>query len=404
MRRLLQHAGTPVAVTALLLLAGVVLGGARPTDTLTAGQSPRLTFQAEGRMGRLAPLAGAQGRHPGTLAVLGELPPREKGRVSVLFIGNSQTMAIMDMRPEDRLSVTWLGATLNHGERDQPFAVRLASEANLTMSELLIKLAIATPDNVRRPDVVVVGIVLDGLRWVEARGDVVALVDSDVARGAIRRAMTGPPALSAATRAVEDLLALRAARSAGPSEVRLNGRSVGWPIADLEQRLDGWAESGLPLFGARRDLHARIKLFYTNVRNKIFAFRTATRRPIAPAMYATNLELIEASLRLLQEQRVRSIFYIAPIRPLEPNPYVAEDVERFRRDLSTLCRRYGALYLDYTRLVPEALWTNYPVEDASGIGGQPDFAHFTGAAHRLLGERLAADLRPWIEPLLAGER
>jgi hypothetical protein len=157
-------------------------------------------------------------------------------------------------------------------------------------------------------------------------------------------------------------------------------------------------------FRARRDLLGTLKLKYTALRNWVFGFRTTTKRPIAPALYATNLEFIELTLRFLRQQGIKGVFYLAPIRPLEPNPYVPEDVDRFRKELASLCERYGAVYMDYSRLIPEALWTNYPESDQSGIGGQPDFAHFTGKAHQVLAERLVADLRPTLHSWLTDKR
>jgi len=403
LKYLLQRAGAPLTVLALLIIVSAAVAKSQATDVSTAGQNRRLSFEVGGQMGRLTPLAGVSGQRPMTLALLRELPARRAGLTSVLVIGNSQTMAIMDRRPEDRLSSAWLATTLNGWDRDEPFAVRLASEANLTMSELLIKLAVATGDAARRPDAVVVGIVLDGLRWVEARADLVALVDSDGVRGAITRALDGPPRLVAAGRAMEEVLRTRQPVAAG-GEARPARLAAGWPIAGVERALNRQAEAYVPLFAERRNIQAKLRLRYTSVRNAVFGFKTTTRRPIAPAMYTANLELIEGVMRLLREQGVRVVFYIAPIRPLEPNPYHPEDVARFRRGLAGLCQRYGLPCLDYSGLVPEALWTDYPEQDASGVGGQPDFAHFTGAAHRLLGERLARDIRPWLEPRAAARR
>ncbi len=87
------------------------------------------------------------------------------------------------------------------------------------------------------------------------------------------------------------------------------------------------------------------------------------------------------------------ILYLGPIRPIQPNRNTPEDIARFRKDIPTLCRAYKATCLDYTDLIPPDLWTNYPDEDIAA-GGQLDFAHFTGAGHRLLAERLIADVGP----------
>ena len=395
----------PVVIVALFLGANALVVKMAPTNTLTGGQNRRLSFQASGEVGYLVPLAGVQGPSGAALAgILRDLPPNRHGTLSVLYIGNSQTMAIMDMEPGDRIVVAWFASLLNHGD-DGPFAVRLASEANLTMSELLLKTVVAALDPSRRPDVEVVGIVLDGLRWVEARGELVKFAESLGFREQVRRLLENGPPLPAAARAVEGLLQHVGAGS------ELGGGATGEPgsrdarsIARVERQLQDRTEKLVPLFRARRHLLGTFKLKYTALRNWVVGFTTTTKRPIAPALYATNLEFIELTLRFLRRQGIKGVFYLAPIRPVEPNPYVPEDIDRFRKELASLCERYGAVYMDYSRLIPEALWTNYPESDRSGIGGQPDFAHFTGRAHQVLAERLVADLRPMFHSWLTDKR
>lgn len=398
----------PGTVVVLLIGVNIVVSRMTPVDPMVAGQNARLSFQAGGRVGdptvRLTPLAGVQGEPTkATAAILAELPANHRDSLSILYIGNSQTMAIMDMEPGDRIVPAWLVELLNDGRGDEPFAVRLASEANLTMSELLIKSIVAALEPSRRPDVEIVGIVLDGLRWVEARAELVTLAGSPAVREHVRRALAAGPPLPAAARSLETLArsdgtAARAERD--DATTRRDERA----IDRAERRLQRWSETNITLFGARRNLLGAINLKYTELRNWAFGFRTTTKRPIAPALYATNLELIELTLRFLHQQGIRAVFYVAPIRPRDPGPYVAEDVERFRRELARLCERYGAVYADYTRVIPGNLWTNYPDSDRSGVGGQPDFAHFTGRAHRQLAERLAADIGPRLRTWLAQKR
>ena len=100
------------------------------------------------------------------------------------------------------------------------------------------------------------------------------------------------------------------------------------------------------------------------------------------------------ALRYARSKNIQVVFYLAPMRlGVQPNPNVPSDVTRFRRDVPDLCQRYGVPCLDYVDLIPESLWTNYP-DNGVGLGAQRDFAHFTGAAHKLLAERLISDLGP----------
>jgi lysophospholipase L1-like esterase len=134
----------------------------------------------------------------------------------------------------------------------------------------------------------------------------------------------------------------------------------------------------------------QVALGYYEWRNRVLGITTASARPVPESSYRASLEMIELALRYAQSSRIQVVLYLSPIRPIQPNPNLPSDVARFRRDVPALCRRYGVKCLDYLDLVPEALWTNYP-DDAVGAEGQRDFAHFTGAAHKLLAEKLMAD-------------
>jgi hypothetical protein len=62
-----------------------------------------------------------------------------------------------------------------------------------------------------------------------------------------------------------------------------------------------------------------------------------------------------------------------------------------------LCARYRVTCLDYVDLIPEKLWSDYDQEDAA-TAGQRDFAHFTGAGHKLLAESLLEQVGALLAP------
>ncbi len=101
------------------------------------------------------------------------------------------------------------------------------------------------------------------------------------------------------------------------------------------------------------------------------------------------------AFRFARQNGIQVVVYLAPIRPIQPNPNLPAEVAKFRRDLPLLCSKYGVTCFDYTDAVEEKLWTNYPDNEA-GVENQRDYAHFTGAAHRLIAEKLFGALEPML--------
>src|SRR5262249_30351547 len=154
-----------------------------------------------------------------------------------------------------------------------------------------------------------------------------------------------------------------------------SGRGGTSLAARAEESMQRGLDEHLPLFRERKSLYGIFLTDFIAARNKVLGVSTSTRRPMQPSMYSTNVEIIEATLRFLASRNVHAVIYFAPIRPIEPNPYDPTDVKRFRRDMADVCARNRAVFLDYSGLVPEEMWTNYP-DSTVGKGGQRDYAHF----------------------------
>jgi hypothetical protein len=340
--------------------------------------------------------------------VYSALPANNWDHLSILFLGNSQSYAIMDYSPGDQCMITFLSDMLNRGveKADAKFPVRYGSVPNLRMSEVLTKSVTGVGDQQHRPDVVLVGIVLDGLRVLEAR--------TGIAQGA------GAPAVSKeladlAQRNPEFQLAMPAVRNlaAGPEAQAGAARPQGpgqnglFAAGAIEEKLQAKFDRSVPLFRKRVDIYAYLVRLYETQRNTLLKIDTSSRRPMPIATYRTNLQLIELTMKYLREHKVHAVLYFAPIRPIEPKPYDPADVARFRQDFMALCARQGAVCLDYSNLVPEEMWTVYQDNEPTGKTGQRDFAHFTARAHQKVASQLMADLLPnlrdWLSEKHAGK-
>ena len=341
--------------------------------------------------------------------VYSPLPENRSDRLSILFTGNSQTYSVMDYSPGESNMITSLSDILNGGVEtaNARFPVRYGSEGNLRVSELLIKSADAVNASGRRPDILICSMVLDGLRWVDARAELTQRAKDPQMHKELDALVSGRSDFPLATGVINSMANTADIESGDQpqalqpgvqpkevfqSESKYNKR---FSAARAENWLQSRLDASVPLFAKRRMMYTLFIYYYLAARNGLFRLDTASRRPIPQGMYETNMQLLELTLLYLREHKVHTVLYFAPIRPIEPNPYNPPDIERFRRDLPALCARQGATCFDYSNLIPEEMWTKYPTY-IPGQSGQRDFAHFTGRAHRKVAEQLASDLAPYL--------
>lgn len=357
------------AATILLLIAANIVARTVNVDPLAVAQNSRLIF-----------LRPESPHDP----LYGPLPINDASHLGILYCGNSQSYAVMDARPGDRSVISWLFTLLNGGSvsASSAYAVRYGSLPNLTLSELTIKTVAAGVDRAHAPDVVIGGIVVDSLRWLDPRAEVAAMARAPAVRLALTEALGVPGQLGRARQLLQASLDPKTDGGATPS---------GFSAAAIEQAWEDRLDQNIALFGHRKDLYSRFVAEYLTVRNSVLHIDTSTRRPIPEETYRTNLELIELMLAYARRNGIHAVLYMAPVRPLPSNPADPAEVRRFRTDLAGVCAKYGATFLDYTGLLPEAMWTNYP-DAIAGNGGQRDYAHFTGRGHERMARQLQIDL------------
>lgn len=394
----------PVVSLVLVFLLGNWATKSTRVDPLTAAQNPRIRFQNGGEAISAIPPGVTETEAALAKAVLPGDEVTCCNRVQLLYAGNSQALAIMDSRSGDMLSAQWLQIFLSRHAalRAYPIDVRLGALPNMTMTEFLIKLIAGAERIPRQVDIFLAAAVLEEFRAVGVREEVATLIQSPQAKAVLKSLVSSNTDLAAAVRALEPFL-----EGESPSANIAANKTAGDSSAVRAERLLQELVEGVPLFAQRQNLLVRIYMGYYDWRNHLLGITSATSRPVPDATYRSTLELIEMGLRYAQSKGIHVVFYLAPIRPIQPNPNLPGDVARFRRDLPSLCQRYGAICLDYVDLIPEDLWTNYP-DDAAGTNGQRDFAHFTGMAHKMLADHLLSDIGSrlvrWAQEKATGKR
>lgn len=377
----------PVLSSVLVVVFAHFLIGSVVFDPLLAAQNKRIRFQGGGDS---AAAAGNLATGEITLAedVMQKNRIIDPQQTQLMYIGNSQTIAIMDQNPGDLISPQWLQILLRRAKSDATPAVEvnIGSLPNLTMPELLIKIVAAREAHPRQADIVIASAVLEEFRGLGVRDEVARLVETPAVKLRLAELLSQNPDLPSTHRALASLVGPGANV---PSSGRSNLSAASF-AARVEDRLQNLI-SKLPVFSRREDIQGFVYLDYYNCRNRVLGINSASIRPVPDSAYKTSLETIELALRYAQAEHIKLVIYLAPIRPVQPNPNLPSDVATFRKDVPALCARYGTNCFDYVDLVPENLWTNYP-DNAPGTEGQRDYAHFTGAGHKLVAETLLKDI------------
>jgi hypothetical protein len=386
MRKLVGRSYVPITSLVLVVLFAHLIIGSEVFNPFLAGQNKRIRFQGGGESaagrGMLTPADIALAEN-----VLVKDRPTDPKQAQLMYIGNSQTIAIMDQNPGDLISPQWLQLLLAHEKQNAaPVQVNLASLPNLSMPELLIKIVAAGEARPRRNDIVVASIVLEEFRGLGVRDEVTKVAEQPEVEARTKELLRSNPDLASAAGALTTVI--------DPTTKQLASGKNGLASASYAARAEEHLQSlfkTFPVFSDREALQGLLYLTYYNCRNRALGITSASVRPIADSAYRASLQTIELMFGYAKSKNIKVVLYLAPIRPLQPNPNLPVDVARFRQDVPVLCKKYGTTCLDYVDLVPENLWTNYP-DNASGTEGQRDYAHFTGAGHKLVAETLLRDV------------
>lgn len=372
---ILRRTYTPLATLLLVLLLGLwlvyeaePLVSTPPEQRKEVGVSPALS-PGEAAMARAVIEPGFASRG---------------GREQLLFIGNSQTMAIPYAQPWDISTPQWFQVLLS---RRAPEAVDVhrGSLGGMTWPEVVVRV-VDFEEGAPAPAAVIINLRPEMLSDLAVRNEVRGEARQPVVAAALETMVGSNPNLPNAAHIIDDLEHADGANRVASID------DAPWPI-----RLENAFQSGadrLQIF-AQRDLFIEMaNITFRRFRNRLFGVNSASVRPLEGSIYRTNLELLEEMLQYSQQKGVQTVIYLGPLRSIQPNPNPSTRVARIRHDVAEITQRHNVVLLDYTTLVAEGFWSDYEpsrLNELTGDAGQHDFAHFREAAHRLIAEKLVQD-------------
>lgn len=389
--RFLTRLYVPLVTIVLVLAVGNWLAKRSEFDPLTVAQNSRIRFQTGAEENaRLDGLTPAEAK--AASKVVRDGFKEGSGSNELLYLGNSQTMAITDEKPGDLTTPQWLQILLlrRDGAGSAPQVI-LGSLPNQSMAEFLITLVAASQWRHYPIHLVIGSITLREWRGLSVRDSVRPWAEAAPVHDALTSLIAESPDLQLADAAIEG--SIKSEKTGDGVAAQAQSQTV---ATRFEQRVQK-AASRIPLFKMRTYLYEDIHVSYMGLRNWMFGIHTDTPRPIPEPTYRASLQLLELSMRYARSRSLNLILYLAPVRPIQPNPTLPADLVRFRRDAMGLCEKYAVTCNDYSDLVPEKLWADYSIQGVAGEGGERDYAHFTGPAHKLVARRLMADIGPRLE-------
>ncbi|MGA9768323.1 MAG: hypothetical protein WBV94_04730 [Blastocatellia bacterium] len=197
----------PVVSVVLALVIGNWLAKSYAFDPLTAAQNQRIRFQQGGDLSSSNHLTAEESRLAESVldsTALGATGANGNKHFGLLYVGNSQSLAIMDQQPGDIITPQWLQILLarQHDSTAQQFDVRLGSLPNITMTEVLIRLIVAGEQSPRQTNAMIAAVVLEEFRGLGVRREVAAELTAPAAKDELIALVENNPDLHAARTAL----------------------------------------------------------------------------------------------------------------------------------------------------------------------------------------------------------
>lgn len=305
------------------------------------------------------------------LSSIPSVPDATKSRL-VVVTGMSQMYTINDRQPGDLT----LSEILDDRIRSEGTRVFGLSGPNLCNEEALFLLLLLLDRPQTKPHVFVYGNCFDKYRNVDLRPG-------------YRKAMLAQPSVREAWQNTIDRYSLRY-----PAATEKMRGTLAAIEATAEQQQDDTLEALLresvatviPVVAARKDLSAFSELQFYYARNAVFGIKPSTKRPVIPARYELNQQLMAMMLDVAKQAGVSVVTYVIPLNPLSDNPYIPAQYAAYKSWLEGLASANGVAYVNLESVVPPEDWGEF-------MGG-PDFKHFRGPGHRIVAGELLKRFRP----------
>jgi hypothetical protein len=139
--------------------------------------------------------------------------------------------------------------------------------------------------------------------------------------------------------------------------------------------------------------------FFNNLyklRNTVFSIDAQTKRGIIPDLYKKNIEALNALLDKCEEDKVKVLIYIPPLRNDYPMPYNENEYTEFKKEIQMIAVEHNAFFANIERAVPNRYWGFKGTRTFNGLM-DIDFMHFQYSGHILVAKQLQSEIKKMID-------
>ena len=115
-----------------------------------------------------------------------------------------------------------------------------------------------------------------------------------------------------------------------------------------------------------------------------------------PFHYMNNFLAIEDLMKVLNNKRIKTLIYIAPIRDDYKIPYNLNEYNKFKKDLEYLSKKNNIKFTNLEHIIPGFLWgkkTSISFDKTAEL----DFMHIPGVGHDTLARSIYHEIAKLID-------
>lgn len=177
---------------------------------------------------------------------------------------------------------------------------------------------------------------------------------------------------------------------------RLSNKDLAGNISEVEEKnlqsnFENFFDKKLSkiwkLWSKRGELRSNLYTKLYHLRNSVLGINASTTRRIIPGRYAKNLQAYRDILNLANENNIKVLVYIPPIRNDIKIPYDVEKYNKFKKTIKEIANEKKVWFFSLENLVPSEFWGRKPstnLEEEYEV----DFMHFKAEGHRLLADAI----------------
>ena len=294
------------------------------------------------------------------------------GNEVVLWLGNSQLHTINQMEDGDELSSSILHKAAK--KQDQYFLTFSQPNSSLQEHYLLFEYLLQNLPI----SYLILPVVFDDLRETGIRGGLIKALENEEVIKRLSKRNVG-----------KILISNQGDKDAAGNDM---GALAQTTQEVTEKQLNSYLEDIWGIWKQRPEFRGHLMGSLYLLRNWIFGITPSSTRRMIPGRYSLNMQAMKAILHSANEQGIKVLVYIVPLRDDVKIPYDLDQYDKFKSEVELSSKsNYEIRYVNFEKIVPANLWGS-KASTTIGGGEELDFMHFKAGGHKILADGILSEL------------